>query len=252
MSEALATIEPTTTADSFALMLERLATNPAADVDKLRALVELHERAEQRTSERAFNEAMTAAQGDMQSVAVNAYNAQTKSKYATYQALDAAVRPIYARHGFGLSFTTERTDREAEVRVVCLVSHRSGYVRRYEIEMPADGKGAKGGDVMTRTHATGAAVQYGMRYLLRMIFNVATGDKVEDDDGNAAGRVDTVTAPAGFGDWWADLAATADEGTDKLQATWSASPTAMKAFASKYRVGEWNALKAKAAAVTRG
>jgi hypothetical protein len=50
--------------------------------------------------------------------------------------------------------------------------------------MPADGKGAKGGDVMTKTHATGSAIQYGMRYLLKMIFNIAVGD---DDDGNAAG-----------------------------------------------------------------
>ena len=48
--------------------------------------------------------------------------------------------------------------------------------------MPADGKGAKGGDVMTKTHAAGAAMSYGMRYLLKMIFNVAVGE--EDKDGN--------------------------------------------------------------------
>jgi hypothetical protein len=48
--------------------------------------------------------------------------------------------------------------------------------------MPSDGKGAKGGDVMTKTHATGAAESYGMRYLLKMIFNIAIGE--EDNDGN--------------------------------------------------------------------
>ncbi len=52
--------------------------------------------------------------------------------------------------------------------------------------MPADGKGAKGGDVMTKTHAAGSAFSYGQRYLLKLIFNVAIGD---DDDGNAAGSV---------------------------------------------------------------
>jgi hypothetical protein len=51
--------------------------------------------------------------------------------------------------------------------------------------MPSDGKGAKGNDVMTRTHAAGSAMSYGMRYLLKAIFNIAIG---EDDDGNAAGR----------------------------------------------------------------
>ena len=61
-----------------------------------------------------------------------------------------------------------------------------GYTRRYHIDMPADGKGAKGGDVMTRTHATGSAVSYGKRYLLIMIFNLTMGGEYEDD-GNAAG-----------------------------------------------------------------
>lgn len=251
MSQTLTTIDAPP-AEGFALMLERLATNPAADVDKLRALVELHERAEQRDAARAFNEAMTDAQSQMSKVVTDKDNSQTKSRYATYAALDAAVRPVYTAHGFGLSFTTERTEREAEVRVVCLVSHRGGYVRRYEIDMPADGKGAKGGDVMTRTHATGAAVQYGMRYLLRMIFNVATGEKAEDDDGNAAGRVEPSEAPDGFADWLADLDATADEGAAKLEAAWKDSRKDFKNYAVTRRLAEWNAMKAKAQAVTRG
>jgi hypothetical protein len=39
---------------------------------------------------------------------------------------------------------------------------------------------------MTKTHATGAATSYGMRYLLKMIFNVAVGE--DDDDGNGGGK----------------------------------------------------------------
>jgi hypothetical protein len=73
------------------------------------------------------------------------------------------------------------------VAIFCLsatLTHAAGFTRKYLIDMPADGKGAKGNDVMTKTHATGSATQYGMRYLLKMIFNVAIG---EDDDGNAAG-----------------------------------------------------------------
>jgi hypothetical protein len=62
------------------------------------------------------------------------------------------------------------------------VAHRDGYSREYSIDMPADGKGARGNDVMTKTHATGSATTYGRRYLLMMIFNLS----VEDDDGNAA------------------------------------------------------------------
>lgn len=68
------------------------------------------------------------------------------------------------------------------VRVLCYVAHAQGHSRTYHIDMPADGKGAKGGDVMTKTHAVGAGASYGMRYLLKMIFNVAVGE--DDADGN--------------------------------------------------------------------
>src|SRR6185369_5301511 len=67
------------------------------------------------------------------------------------------------------------------IRVVAYVS-RGGYTRLYRIDMPADGKGAKGGDVMTKTHAAGAAMSYASRYLLKAIFNVSVGE--EDSDGN--------------------------------------------------------------------
>ena len=68
------------------------------------------------------------------------------------------------------------------MRVLCYVSHSAGHTRTYQCDMPADGKGAKGNDVMTKTHAAGSAASYGMRYLLKMIFNIAIGE--DDTDGN--------------------------------------------------------------------
>jgi hypothetical protein len=58
--------------------------------------------------------------------------------------------------------------------------------------MPSDGKGAKGGGVMSRTHATGAAITYGKRYLKNMIFDLRFDET--DDDGNGAG----ITNDQGF------------------------------------------------------
>jgi ERF superfamily len=133
----------------------------------------------------AFEGAMSAVQGEMRAVATDSNNPQTRSKYASYYALDRALRPIYTRHGFSLSFDTADGAPDNFLRIVCYVGHRCGHSRTYHIDMPADGRGAKGGEVMTKTHATGSAVTYGQRYLLRMIFNIATGG---DDDGNAAAR----------------------------------------------------------------
>lgn len=166
-------------------VIERAARDPGVDVDKMAKLLEMAEKVHARQAESAFDAAMNACQSEMRPVSRDSNNPQTRSKYASYGALDQAVRPIYSTHGFALSFGTRSTVAD-RITVTCRVSHRAGHSRDVEIDMPSDGKGAKGGDVMTKTHATGSAVSYGMRYLLKMIFNIALGEY--DDDGNAAGR----------------------------------------------------------------
>ena len=161
------------------------ASNPDVDIDKFERLLALQEKLVDRQAEGESNAAMTAAQTAMKPVSADATNPQTRSKYATYAALDEALRPIYTKHGFALSFNTAASPIAENICIICQVSHVGGYSRDYMADMPADGKGAKGGDVMTKTHAAGSAMSYGMRYLLKMIFNVAI---TNDDDGNAAGN----------------------------------------------------------------
>lgn len=174
-------------ADAASLMavINRAAQDPNTDVDKLERLLGMYERITARGAEEAFNAAMSGAQAEIGPVARNAENTQTRSRYATYDRLDRVVRSIYVKHGFSLSFGTAVGAPADSVRVTCRVAHVAGHSRDYMVDMPADGKGAKGGDVMTRTHATGAAMTYGQRYLLKLVFNIALTD--EDDDGNAAG-----------------------------------------------------------------
>lgn len=170
--------------DAAALMniIERAALNPAIDIDKMERLLQMKERILSQEAEQAFNAAMSAAQGEMDRISADANNPQTKSKYASYGQIDKHLRPIYTRHGFALSFGTDSAPREDYIRITCAVSHAGGFTRHYHVDMPADGKGAKGGDVMTKTHAVGAAMSYGSRYLLKLIFNVAIGES--DNDGN--------------------------------------------------------------------
>ncbi len=169
-------------ANSFVAMIARAAADPTVDVLKMLQLVEMRDRELKRIAEEAFNEALSDAQQEMRPVAADAENPQTRSRYASYAALDRAIRPIYTRHGFSLSFDEGDTTKPDHIRVLCYVA-RGGYSRTYKKDIAADGKGAKGGDVMTKTHASGAAGSYGMRYLLRMIFNIAVGE--DDTDGNA-------------------------------------------------------------------
>jgi len=158
-----------------------------ADFAAVREMIEFGKKLEADEAEKAFNLAMTECQSEMRPVVANSMNTQTKSKYATYDALDDALRPIYTKHGFSPSFDSGDGAPADHVRVLCYLSHHAGHTRTYKLDMPSDGKGAKGGDVMTKTHATGSAFTYGQRYLLGMMFNIAVSGK-RDDDGNAAGN----------------------------------------------------------------
>ena len=164
-------------------VISRASADPATDVDKLERLLTMYERITARESAQAFSTAMNLAQEEMGQVSRDASNPQTRSKYASFEALDRAMRPIYTKHGFSVSYDTGDAPHELMVRVIAKITHKDGHMEVRQLDMPADGKGAKGNDVMTKTHATMSAVSYGRRGLLKMIFNIAEGD----DDGNAAG-----------------------------------------------------------------
>lgn len=172
-------------ATSILSVIERAARSADVDVEKMERLFALQERFVAKQAEADFNAAMSRVQSKVGRVAANRENSQTRSRYADYAAIDRLARPVYVEEGFSVSFSTDESPRPDCIRVMAYVSHRTGHTRTYHVDMPADGKGAKGGDVMTKTHATGSATAYGMRYLLKMIWNIAIGD--DDNDGNGAG-----------------------------------------------------------------
>lgn len=225
---------------NIAAMFERLAANPEIPVDKLQALMDMQRTILREQAEQQFNAAMAQAQAEMRPVAADATNPQTRSRYATYEALDRKLRPIYTRHGFALSFDTAESPMADHIRVLSYVTHGAGHQRTYKVDMPADGKGAKGGDVMTKTHAAGAAMSYGMRYLLKMVFNVAVGE--DDDDGNGASR-NAHPAPAGYEEWATDIRAAADNGMAAFEKAWRASKPEFRTHLAKRNAGALSALR---------
>lgn len=247
MSGALTKAEPVALEPSggdLVSMIERMACDPNVNVDKLQQLMLMHERVRANQSREAFNAAMSEAQKEMRPIATDANNPQTKSRYASYAALDRALRPIYTKHDFGLSFNTAEGAAPEWVRVVCDVTHAAGHEKRYHVDMPADGKGAKGGDVMTKTHAVGAAMSYGMRYLLKMIFNVAVGE--DDRDGNEP-PVRQTPEPVGFSDWLEELKMVADSGTRELEVAWKSSKPQYRRYLTETDSAAWEAIKRHAA-----
>ena len=163
-------------------MLDRMSADPAQPVERLEQMFSLYQKVQADAARKAFMAAFVMAQSEIVPVVKNAPNPQTKSKYATHAAIDHLIRPVYSKHGFAMSFDTAESPLSDHMRVLCYLIHTGGHERAYHIDMPVDGKGAKGGDVMTKTHAAGSAATYGKRYLTVNIWNLALIDK--DTDGN--------------------------------------------------------------------
>ena len=137
----------------------------------------------QHNEEERFNAALQRIQSKLKPIAKTGDNPDTHSKFATAGAIDRAIEGLMREEGMALSFEPEPHPMPEMVRIVGVLS-LGAYSRRYPLDMPADGKGPKGGGVMSRTHATGSAITYAKRYLKNMIFNLSFQEK--DDDGNSA------------------------------------------------------------------
>lgn len=170
--------------DMMGLLQIAIEKESAIDViERLRAM-----QIEDRTyhAEVAFNEAMHRCQDKMKPVIARVQG--DKGKYADYEAVDAEIRPIYTADGFSLSFSEKDCPIPEYIRLICYVSHVQGHTRTYQKDWPIVTKGPKGNDVMTPTHAHGAADSYAKRYMVKDIFNVVVGR--EDNDGGGGPQIE--------------------------------------------------------------
>ena len=152
------------------------------DAGQLEKLLDLQERWDKARAAEAFARAMNACQSEMPAIVRDAYNNQTKSKYARLETVNEQIKAIYVRNGFSLSFGTESSPLEKHVRVTCDVLHTGGHTKHYQADFPLDDAGMQGTVNKTPMHATGSTMSYGRRYLIYLIFNLSLAN--EDNDGN--------------------------------------------------------------------
>jgi len=180
MNDSLATeVVPATTLVSF---IARAAQDPTFDVGKFRELLVMQREERLAHELRAFNQAMAECQVEMEPIARDAVNPITRSTYAKFETIYAAMKPVYTRHGFSVRFGSAQCPREGWIRVVCTVSHTGGYSETNYLDAPPDDVGLKGQSSKTGVQSVGSSVSYLRRYLLVMVFNIVTAD---DDDGQA-------------------------------------------------------------------
>lgn len=190
MTGQVAKIETPAESNAMISMIERVALDPNASIDKLERMLAMKERMDAAAAERAFNDAFAKCQREIPTVLRNKRNTQTNSNYADLAAIEAAVMPTVNAHGFSVRFFPTASPLEGHYGVDCVLSHDGGHSEKHHADVPSDGAGMKGTANKTATHAFGSTMSYGRRYLLCMIWNIATAD----NDGNSNDRQKTITS----------------------------------------------------------
>jgi hypothetical protein len=161
-------------------IISRAITDPTIDVERLQRLLDFQKDRMAYQAMLEFNEALVRCQEEIQPVARTTENTVTRSWYAKLEAVDAAIRPIYLRHGFSLSYNSVEPLVAGNIRMECRCA-RGVHVERYYREAAPDTLGPKGTPTKTSLHGGASTETFLKRYLTCGIFNVVFKD--QDDDG---------------------------------------------------------------------
>ena len=170
---------------SIMSVIERIALNPDVDIAKMEKLLDMQERVLNRNSRMAFASDLAAMQSELPSIAENgaiSVENKVRSKYATFEDINDAVKPVLQKHGFAISF---RVKQENQIEVTAILSHREGHVEETSMKLPSDTSGSK-----NAVQAIGSAVSYGKRYTMMAMLNITSRAPADrDDDGQGATAV---------------------------------------------------------------
>lgn len=167
------------------LSLLSAALDRGADGEVLSQLIGLHERSRADDARRAFEAALTAAKAELPVIAKTQIASIGNKHYRHEDLAEIArtVSPILARHGLAYRFRS-RTDGDL-VTLTCVISHRDGHSEENSLSAAADHSGEK-----NAIQAVGSTLTYLQRMTLKAALGLAAA---HDDDGKAAGVVETIT-----------------------------------------------------------
>jgi hypothetical protein len=188
MNAVVQRAEPASEATALIQVIERAATNPNVDIDKMERLLQMQERILERNAKAAYTTALAEMLPKLPVItergAIKTRDGGIQSKYALWEDINEAIGPILASHGFALTF---RTGSEANlIKVTGVLSHREGHSEETTISLPADTSGSK-----NAVQAVASSVSYGKRYTAGALLNITS--RGEDDDGRRAGAGATLS-----------------------------------------------------------
>lgn len=171
-------------ADPYISMIERVAMDPNADVSKLATMLELQERHKAQKAKSEADLAFAKASAEFPEIPLNGENKHNKTSYALLKDIIGKTRPVLAKYGLALSFSTEVT--QEAIIVTAELSHEGGHTRTNSLPLPRDTGAGR-----NAVQAVGSSQTYGQRYTAQAILGLSLGEDDEDDGVSATGATIT-------------------------------------------------------------
>lgn len=158
-------------------VIERMATNPEIDPDRIERFIALKERIDASAAKLSFSNAVAQAKAQIAETPIfKNRKGHNDKRYADFAAYAKVVDPVLAGLGLTYRFRTEQTDR---ISVTCVLTGH-GHEEENTLAGPPDASGSK-----NAIQAIGSTLTYLQRYTLVQALGLAASD---DDDGDAMGR----------------------------------------------------------------
>jgi hypothetical protein len=178
-------------AQALAEFMQGVLRDPNVPADKLDALWRMRKELLAEEHREAYDSAFAAMHAELPQVRKDGKIELTKDgkklgliPFARWEDMDKIIRPILAKYGFALHFTTVESAGKLLIRGELT---REGHSRTADIPLPPDV-----GPGRNALQAVGSALSYGKRYATEMLLNIVRCG--EDDDGNTAVNAGPISA----------------------------------------------------------
>lgn len=186
---AVATVQSITPMQMLQTALEK-----GADLEQMQQLMDLQDRWEKNEARKAYVVAMAAFKADpptlmkTKKVSFDSKDGKTTTEYrhATLDNVAGMIGAALSKHGLSHAWKTEQGEG-GMIRVTCTITHVLGHSESVWLQSSPDSSGGK-----NNIQAVGSTVSYLERYTILAITGLATKD--QDDDGNAAGEGEAISA----------------------------------------------------------
>lgn len=166
--------------DSILSIIASAARDPNVDIDKMDRLLQMQERVQDRQAASDFADALAEMQPNLPVITANSeikHSNKLIAKYATWDHIYSAIKPILAEYGFSLIFRNTSTEK---TETTTAVLKRGGHEETNSVTLDRDTGGAK-----NSVQSVGSSRTYGQRYSACPLIGITI--QGDDDDGKAAG-----------------------------------------------------------------